>query len=210
MRDYNDWLIYVNDPGPTANGVLGIGDNATHNVAAFRMTLVTGPGLVENYYGGTLVHELAHFLDRTAEWLSYAPGGGVGLTSYSAGTGVGSWDEIIYGDNNASTLDSDVDRFNDLNSCTIALNNTHACSYTGTYWERWMKELGIYIAPTGIPATDLANRQKQNKEIFAYYLQKRSGAATYPFLQYVEGKVWALSPHSIRDKMDYIWTNGHP
>jgi hypothetical protein len=50
-----------------------------------------------------------------------------------------------------------------------------------------------------------------NKEIFAYFLQKKSGALTIPFLQAIEGKIWGLLPdHDIKDEMDDIFNNGHP
>lgn len=166
----------------TGGGHVGITNIVAHRSVAFRDSLATFPGEVYNWYQGTLVHEVGHQLDELV-WNNYSQ--------------TAAWNTIVNAD---KTL------FNQIASCMTALNDAEACSttdplYAGkTNWDRFLTKMGLYGKTQG----------QINKEIFTYMFQRKSGSGTFPFMQYVENKLWTLSTPSMKNKMDSIWSTGAP
>lgn len=192
MRDYTDYNLMFNRNAPA--GLLGISSQSGHWAVAFRHTLTDFAGLVENYYGGTLVHEVGHLMDEQF-WGTY---------SSSA-----AWKAIV---------DADKIKFNQISSCMLALNDTEACStdplsefaaFGNDWWARFMHKMDIdFDDPADPNPNEISDRLY--REMFTFMFQKRSGVATIPFMQYFEGKIWTLSSPGMKNKMDSIWSTGAP
>ena len=168
-------------------GIIGYSNNGSERAAAFYESQSVFPGIVYNYYGGTLAHEVGHMLNDQ-NW------GGYSANPNNA------WKNIVL---------ADIAQFNNL-TCMAALNDATACSNVGDYanktnWNRFLVRMGMYYQnPTPEQEAHIYN------EMFAYMFQKKSGGTTFPFLQYVEGQFWALPVPNMKNKMDSIWNNGQP
>lgn len=189
--DYTHFNQFV-QPTPLVPqiGTSGATKNSTKQSGAFATVWkdASTPIIIDQYYRGTLVHEVGHLLDE--QFASYAPG----KLTYSAGTAAGSWGAL---------LAADVTQFNAL-SCMTAINDNFICtdaSYSGlSNYNRFLKSMGLY----GKSADYIAG------EMFSYMMQKKSGQTTYTYLQNVENVFWTLGTPNMKTKMDAIWTNGHP